>query len=73
MFNLDPSALLVSLVWGSVGSGLLLYGKKRVSAPAIIGGLALIGVTFFITSPLTLSLIGVAVVAAAVYATRLGY
>ncbi len=69
----DPSTLYASLLWGAVGSGLLIYGKKLSSAPAIIGGLCLVAATFFAGSAGIMSLAGIMIVAAVWFALRLGY
>lgn len=60
MFNF----LVASLIWGTVGVGYLVYGKKQAAAVPIIGGLTLIVLSYVISSALTLSLASLAVIAA---------
>ncbi len=67
-FNL--STLLASLIWGSIGLGFLIYGKKQRALVPLIGGVALIGLTYFISSPLTMSLAAIAVIAGIYFLTR---
>ncbi len=54
--------LLASLVWGTVGMGYLVYGKKQGASVALAGGLALIGCSYFIPSALLLSLVSVSLI-----------
>jgi hypothetical protein len=62
-FSFSTAYLLASLVWGSVGAGFCIYGKKQRSAPAWVGGLALLGMTYFIRDVLWMSLAAVGVIA----------
>jgi hypothetical protein len=41
MFN--ASFLFASLVWGSIGVGYCIYGKKQQSFPAMLGGILMVG------------------------------
>jgi hypothetical protein len=50
------------LMWGALGSGFFIYGKKQKSAPALWGGIALMGISYFITSPLWMSVAAVGIV-----------
>ncbi|MDQ2799547.1 MAG: amino acid transport protein [Armatimonadota bacterium] len=70
MFNTD--FLLASLVWGTIGAGCLVYGKKQNAAPALIAGLALI-VASFIPSPLLMSGVSLLLLTGMVWAIRQGY
>ena len=47
----DTNFLLASLLWGSVGAGYCLYGKKRGETIPLGGGLALIGLSYFVPWP----------------------
>jgi hypothetical protein len=69
----DMNTLLASLVWGSVGVGFFIYGKKQGVTPALIGGLAMVAVSYFVGSPLFMSLISVALVAGTVTLIKQGY
>ncbi len=69
----DINFLLASMVWGTVGAGCLVYGKKQSAAPALIAGLALVVLSSLVRSPLLLSGLGVLCLAAMVWAARRGY
>ena len=56
--------LFAALIWGSIGMGFAIYGKKQKALAALVGGIVLIGITYLISSPLYMSLVGVAIVAA---------
>jgi hypothetical protein len=64
MFN--TSSLFASLVWGSIGVGYFVYGKKQQSFGAMAGGVLMIVVSYLIGSVLMMSLICLAI-AVAVY------
>ncbi|HEX4119315.1 MAG TPA: amino acid transport protein [Verrucomicrobiae bacterium] len=49
-FHLDSSTLFASLLWGSIGAGYMIYGKKQRSAPAFAGGILMIVVSYFSTT-----------------------
>jgi len=58
----DTKFLFASLFWGSVGVGYFVYGKKQQEMSPMVGGLAMIAVSYFVSSALLMSLIGVAIV-----------
>jgi hypothetical protein len=64
MFN--ANFLFASLLWGSVGLGYFIYGKKQTSWPPMIGGVLMIGLSYFAGSALLMSL-GCVGLGAAVY------
>ena len=65
MFN--TSFLFVSLIWGSIGIGYFVYGKKQQSWVPMVGGVLMIAVSYFVGSALLMSLICGGIIAA-VYA-----
>jgi hypothetical protein len=73
MLNLDTNFLLASLLWGTIGSGYFLYGKKQTSAVCMIGGLALIVISCFIGSAFLLSLVSIVLIVGMHHLMRLGY
>lgn len=73
MHMFDVDSLYASLGWGAVGAFLVTYGKKQSRAGAIVGGLSLVTATFFVTTPLILTIIGVIIVAGSWTAMRQGY
>jgi hypothetical protein len=64
------STLFASLIWGSIGLGFAIYGKKQRAAAPLVGGIALMGISYLIGSALVMSLVGVALVAGIVWYQR---
>jgi hypothetical protein len=60
---LNTNFLFASLIWGSIGVGYWVYGKRQRSIPAMLGGIAMIAVSYFVGSWVWMSLLclGVAV------------
>ncbi len=52
--DLSASGLLASLLIGSIGTGLFLYGKKAVRIPQLVCGLVLMIFPFFVSGALTM-------------------
>jgi hypothetical protein len=71
MFN--TGTLFASLLWGSIGIGYFIYGKKQRSPIPMIGGVALIAVSYFARTVLVMSLISAVVIAAIHVLLRKGY
>jgi len=69
----DINFLLASMVWGTVGTGCLVYGKKQSAAPAVIAGLALVVASTIVHSPLLLSALGLFCLFGMVWAIKRGY
>ncbi len=70
MFNASlfkTSFLLASLVWGSVGVGYFIYGRKQQSLAAMLGGVLMVFVSYFVSSALLMSLICAAIIAAVIF------
>jgi hypothetical protein len=57
--NLDTGSLLASVLWGGVGSGYFIYGLKQKRAPALWGGVAMMGITYFIASAWLMTVIAI--------------
>jgi len=68
----NSHTLIASLIWGSIGLGFAIYGKKQAAPAPLIGGVALIAISYFISSPLYMSLAGFGLVAAIFYFRRWG-
>ncbi len=58
--DLSTSGLLASLLIGSVGTGLFLYGKKALRIPQLVCGLVLMVFPFFVSG--ALMMVGIAAV-----------
>jgi len=69
----SPSFLFASLVWGSIGVGYFIYGKKQQSLPAMIGGILMIVVSYFVGSALGMSLICILLIVGVYVLTKRGY
>ena len=65
--------LFASLIWGSIGVGYWLYGKKQSSWVAMIGGALLIVASYFVGSALLMSLISVAIMVAVYLLLKRGF
>ena len=64
-FTFDTSTLVASLIWGSVGTGFFVYGKKQQEWVPCLGGVAMVGTSYFAAdSALWMSLISVGIIVA---------
>jgi hypothetical protein len=66
------SFLIASLVWGSIGLGFVVYGKRQSAVVPLVGGIALIAISYFVGSALVMSIIGAALVAAMIRFRNVG-
>ena len=61
---MSGTALLMwGMIFGAIGIGLFLYGKKQKSVVPLIAGIALCVVPYFITNVYVLVMVGVILVA----------
>ena len=61
----SPGALIASFLWGTIGFGFAIYGKKQESYVPLIGGIALMAGSYFLASSAwIMSIFSVAVIAA---------
>ncbi|MCO4780875.1 MAG: hypothetical protein KC646_01020 [Candidatus Cloacimonetes bacterium] len=58
--GINTAFLFASLIWGSIGTGYFIYGKKSQKPLALVGGLVLIAASYF-CGPLMMSVVGVGV------------
>jgi len=70
---LDAKFLLASLLWGSVGVGYFIYGKRQEAVIPMIAGVAMVVVSYFVGSWLWMSLLCFAMIFAAYWLTKKGY
>jgi hypothetical protein len=64
MFEMDRTAVLLwGLLFGSIGFGFFLYGKKQKAVVPIIAGIALCVVPYFIANVYILVTVGVVLMA----------
>ena len=57
---LNTKFLFASLIWGTVGGGYLLYARQQRAPTPFLGGVAMIAVSFLISSWFWMSLICIA-------------
>ncbi len=68
----DSSFLYASLLWGTIGGGCIVYGKKQGAAPPLIAGFALLADSF-IPSVWLMSVVSILLLAGMVWGLRRGY
>lgn len=73
ILNFDASFLFASLLWGSIGVGYWIYGKKQREMMPMIGGAAMVGVSYFVSSWLGMSLLCLALMVAVHLLVKRGY
>ena len=69
----STSFLFASLVWGSVGVGYFIYGKRQGSWAPMVAGVLMVAVSYFVASVVLMSLICLATMAAVYVLLRQGY
>lgn len=70
--DLSLGTVVASLVTGSLGFGLYLYGKNEARYPQLIAGLALMVYPYFVSGPFATWGIGSTILAALVLTLRAG-
>lgn len=70
---LDEQFLFASLLWGSVGAGYLLYARKQRQMVPFIGGVAMIGVSYFVGSWFWMSILCIALMVGVYQLMKRGY
>ena len=64
MFELDGTAVLIwGMIFGAIGFGFFLYGRKQKAVVPLITGIALCVVPYFIANVYALVMVGVILVA----------
>jgi hypothetical protein len=64
MFEMDSTAMLLwGVLFGSIGFGFFLYGKKQKTVVPLITGIALCVVPYFIANVYALVIVGVILIA----------
>jgi hypothetical protein len=66
----STSLLVLGVIFGSVGLGYFLYGKKQRAVVPLVSGLVLMVVPYFISNTIVLVVVGV-VISAIPYLIRL--
>lgn len=73
LLNLNPWTLLLGFVFSVVGFGYYRYGKRQSDTAVLIAGIALMIYPFFTTSPLTVAIVGLLLMAGPFAAKRVGW
>ena len=69
----DVNFLFASLIWGSVGVGYFIYGRRQRSIIPLLGGVLMITASYFAGSALIMTLICVGLMAAVYFLLKQGY
>ncbi len=69
---MNTNTLFASLFWGSLGFGFTIYGKKQGATVPLFGGVALMAVSYFISSALYMSLVCSGLVVAIIWLRKWG-
>ena len=69
----SASFLFASLIWGSIGLGYFIYGKKQQSWSPMVGGILMMVASYFIGSALLMSLACLGIMVAVYFLVKRGY
>jgi len=70
---LDSSYLFASVIWGSLGFGYFIYGKKQKEWPPMAGGAAIMVASYFCGSALVMSVVSIAIIAGVYWLLKEGF
>jgi len=56
---MTATTLMLSVIFGSIGTGLFMFGRRQDSIPHIAAGIALIACPYMVTNWLVMTLLGV--------------
>lgn len=71
-FTFNTNFLLLSMLWGSIGAGFLLYGRKQAQTMPTVCGIVLI-IASFIPSGWIMSGVCIAAIAGTTYLGKRGF
>lgn len=71
LFN--PHTLIASLIWGTVGVGFVMYGRKAGETFPAMAGLGMVAASYLCPTALAMTLVSVGLIAALVVLQKLGY
>ena len=69
---LDEHFMFASMIWGAVAGGYLLYARRQRKIPPFIGGVAMMVVSFMVTSWFWMSLLCIALMFGVYYQMKQG-
>jgi hypothetical protein len=70
---LDSKFLFASLIWGSVGAGYFIYGKKQQATIPMIAGVVMVAISYLVGSWFWMSLFCLALMTAVYWLVKQGY
>jgi len=70
---ISTNFLFASLIWGSIGVGYFIFGKRQGSWIPMVGGVLMIMVSYFVSSPFWMSLACLGLIVAVFFLLRQGY
>jgi hypothetical protein len=70
---LDSKFLFASLLWGSVGFGYFIYGKKQQATMPMIGGVVMVAISYLVGSWFWMSLLCLALMFVVYWLVKQGY
>jgi len=73
MIVLDSKFLFASLVWGSIGVGYFIYGKKQQATMPMVGGAVMVAISYLVGSWFWMSLFCLALMFAVYWLVKQGY
>ena len=71
--NLNASFLFASLIWGGIGMGFFVYGKKQRASIPLYGGIGMVGLSYIISSALYMSAACIGLIVFMYFLHRNGY
>jgi hypothetical protein len=69
----DVNVLFASVVWGSIGVGYFIYGKRQQSWVPLLGGVLMVAVSYFARTALVMSVLEIGLMAAVYVLLKEGY
>jgi hypothetical protein len=73
VLELNPSFLFASLLWGSIGVGYCIYGRRQQSWAPFVAGVLMVAVSYLVGSALLMSVICLGLMAAVYALLKRGY
>ncbi len=68
----DSKFLFASLLWGSVGAGYFIYGRKQQAMMPMIAGVIMVAISYFVGSWVWMSLLCVLLMVAVYWLVKQG-
>ena len=69
----DANSFIASFVWGTIATGIFVFGWKQKSVIPLVGGVAMGFVSYFVGSALYMSLASILIMVVMYCAKKLGY